>query len=263
MLIDFTSEKEWVYNVFKKFSFQKFYKIISLKKEPIIIAGCGRSGTSLLLSVLSAHPNIYGISKESNIFGYPRKFNSSYLNRINNYRKLIPYLLEDDKILTSKRWCEKTPRNIRFIDLISKEFKNKVKIIHIVRDGRDVITSIHPQTNEYHIPIGRWVNDVSSGLRFQNSENLLLIKYEDLINDYKGTLFAILSFIGEEYDVALENFQANTNVKKHDAYSGRNVREINSSSVNKWKEKKYESRIKKFYENENAIHLLKELGYEI
>jgi len=263
MLVDFKSEKRWVYNVLKKFTFQKFYKVTTLKKEPVIIAGCGRSGTSLLLSVLSAHPNIYGISKETNIFGYQRKFNSNYFNRINNCRKLLPYLLEDEKILTSKRWCEKTPRNIRFIDSILKEFKNKVKIIHIVRDGRDVITSIHPQTNEYHIDINRWINDVSCGLNWKDSDNVFLVKYEELVNNHKETIVEILRFLGEDYDIALENFQSTSNVRQHDAFRDRNVKKINNSSINKWKEKKHEDRINRFYNNQKAIELLKELNYEV
>lgn len=263
MIFDFKSEREWCNDILKNFSFRKFFKVYSLKKEPIIIAGCGRSGTSLLLSILSAHPNIYGISKETNIFGFERKFNTNFLNRINNSRKLLPYLLKDEKILTSKRWCEKTPRNIRFIDSILKEFKNKVKIIHIVRDGRDVITSIHPQTNEYHIPINRWIYDVSNGLKWKDSPNVFLVKYEELVNNHKETIVEILRFLGEEYDIALEDFQSTSNVRQHDAFNGRNVRKINSSSINKWKEKKYEDRINKFYESQKAIELLKELNYEV
>ncbi len=38
------------------------------KKCPIIIGGCGRSGTTLLLSILGSHPNIQAIKDETGLF---------------------------------------------------------------------------------------------------------------------------------------------------------------------------------------------------
>ena len=35
---------------------------------PVYIGGCGRSGTTLLLSILSAHPEIFGCPRELNLF---------------------------------------------------------------------------------------------------------------------------------------------------------------------------------------------------
>jgi hypothetical protein len=42
--------------------------LTSLPQKPIIIGGCARSGTTLLLSVLSCHPNIYAIPDETYTF---------------------------------------------------------------------------------------------------------------------------------------------------------------------------------------------------
>ena len=35
------------------------------RMSPIVIGGCARSGTTLLLSVLSCHPNVYAIPVET------------------------------------------------------------------------------------------------------------------------------------------------------------------------------------------------------
>src|SRR6056297_2982515 len=97
-------------NIFKKtlnpilayFGEKKLKK--HFRGEPIIIGGCGRSGTTLLLSIISAHPDIYAFSKEIGVFsewhkGKPR------LDRLNRY--ILLHKLPD----TKKRMCEKTPAN--------------------------------------------------------------------------------------------------------------------------------------------------------
>lgn len=39
------------------------------------------------------------------------------------------------------RWCEKTPRNVLFVDELARIFPN-LKFVHIIRDGRDVAASM-------------------------------------------------------------------------------------------------------------------------
>ena len=39
-----------------------------MEASPLIIGGCGRSGTTLLLSVLSAHPKVLAIPHETEAF---------------------------------------------------------------------------------------------------------------------------------------------------------------------------------------------------
>ncbi len=43
-------------------------KDFRLYKSPILIGGCGRSGTTLLTSILSSHPKIALIPHETGIF---------------------------------------------------------------------------------------------------------------------------------------------------------------------------------------------------
>ncbi len=46
---------------------------------PVIIGGCGRSGTTLLLSILASHPAILGVPEELYLF-YPYPFHLQRLN---------------------------------------------------------------------------------------------------------------------------------------------------------------------------------------
>lgn len=50
-------------------------------KPPIFIYGSGRSGTTLLLNVLSKHPNIYCIKKETNLFVRPKDDNFLFYDK--------------------------------------------------------------------------------------------------------------------------------------------------------------------------------------
>src|SRR6056297_4213785 len=131
-------------------------------EKPIIIGACPRSGTTLLLSILDAHPNIYSIQNQTYAFtswkkeNLPGRFLPVRLDRL--YREFLFHRIKGDPV----RWCEKTPKNIQFLDKIIEYFSDTVKIIHLVRDGRDVVTSRHPKhtPNEYWVSVERWVKDV-------------------------------------------------------------------------------------------------------
>ncbi|MBU1635903.1 sulfotransferase, partial [bacterium] len=68
---------------------------------PIIIGACPRSGTTLLLSILDAHPNIYGIQNQTYAFaGWNDNSQANRLDRL--YREFIFNKIPENK----KRWCE-------------------------------------------------------------------------------------------------------------------------------------------------------------
>ena len=81
--------------------------------SPIIIGGCGRSGTTLLLSILSSNSKVFGIRDE--LYSFYPSFRP---------KKIINYL-EDNNFKSSKVWCEKTPKNIlnfkKYIKLLMKK----------------------------------------------------------------------------------------------------------------------------------------------
>lgn len=256
-------ELAWCGKILKIKSVTKLLSTKVFHKPPILIGGCGRSGTSILLSILSAHPNIYGVDVETNIFGYQRRFSGVFLNHVNNYRKLLPYLLENEKILTATRWCEKTPRNVRFLAEIMAEFRGKFRFVHIIRDGRDVVCSRHPMSGAYHVPIERWVHDVKAGLKFMKHPHVFTLKYEDLVSDFKANVSNLLTLLDEEYCLEVEQFHEFSNVKTHEAFEGGKAERIKTDSIQKWRRSEHVERVDQFYQNEEAVNLLKQLGYEV
>jgi len=185
-----------------------------LKQPPIIIGGCGRSGTTLLLSVLSSHPEIYTFKKETHAFCQNVYCESININLIIRTFRLYCYL--DKKIPKScNRWCEKTPKNVLFFGDILNYFYNNVKVIHIVRDGRDVILSKHPKRPAvYWVSPERWIEDVSAGLKFKNHPNVYTVKYEDLVLEYETTIKDICTFLGIEFHPHLLSWHEHAKMRR-------------------------------------------------
>ncbi len=147
------------------------------EKSPFFIVGCERSGTTLLQTLLDAHPNI-AIPPESHIFHRFAQVFDSYkdLQRTDNLERFVTLLLEDHWIqrwdlnisvqdfcaglktrtitgcidhlfhcylqkVNKCRWAEKTPLHVMYLPRIL-EFFPQAKFIHLIRDGRDMAESM-------------------------------------------------------------------------------------------------------------------------
>lgn len=227
------------------------------EKQPIIIGGCGRSGTTLLLSILSAHSKIHGVEIESGLFSK---------KKLNVYSKaktklFLSKLLFNNRKKSAHRWAEKTPKNVRNIPEIINFFKGKVKIIIIIRDGRDVITSMHPsKKNEYWVSVQRWIEDVELGLKYSNYKQVYTIRYEDIIYNFDTCLENVLAFLEEKPEKEIKEYVKYTNIKRNNAWEN-NVQKIHSESIEKWRKPEHKERLSEFLNNNRAVRLLNKLGY--
>lgn len=198
-------------NIFKACAIKKtltpILNILRLRRGPVIIGGCGRSGTTLLLSILSSHPHIFGIDDET----YALCF-LAYLYDTDSARPksnigpeffpvkpgldspirldiLYEYLARHQVPDSCTRWCEKTPKNILFCKQILECFGKNSRFIHVVRDGRDVVTSRHPtDPSTFWVKPTRWIQDVEAGLDYEKHPQVLTLRYEDLVTDPEDTL---------------------------------------------------------------------------
>jgi len=161
---------------------------------PILLGGCARAGTTLLLSILSSHEDIYACRRELGLFNqveiregmvYPAR-----MDRI--YRCLLFHRIP----ASARRWCEKSPSNIREFENIDRYFNGHFRFIQIIRDGRDVTLSRHTQdAKRYWVEPERWVRDVSVGSQFVGHAQMYTIRYEDLINQFEETMKGICGFL--------------------------------------------------------------------
>jgi hypothetical protein len=218
---------------------------------PIVIGGCGRSGTTLLLSVLGAHPSILAFPEELYAF-YPKPF---------RLRRILDTIRDFGKQRVWRRWCEKTPKNVRAFGDILTAFGNEIRLIHIVRDGRDVVTSHHPNDSSlYYISPERWVTDVRAGLTY--TDRTCLVRYEDLVKETKATLETICNYLNEELDLKMLTFEENTTVRENKAWKGRRIKPLQNDRIERWRMPENMQRVEEFMNYPGATELLHQLNYE-
>ncbi len=200
---------------------------------PIIIGGCGRSGTTLLASVLSCHPRIAVIGPETRAFckgAYPadRPAHDAPFD----LQSLLPHL--EAARPGAMRWCEKTPRNVHTFERIVRLFDGRVHLLHIVRDGRDVACSFHPDDpRQPWISPERWVQDVRAGLRVAHLPQVHTLRYEDLVHRFEATMSAVAKAIGEPDPEPFFRYPEGATVIEHAAWSGR-AQKVNKVSAGRW-----------------------------
>ena len=253
------------------------------KKSPIFIVGSPRSGTTLLRLMLDSHPNIscgpethfltqfkHVISGNSweriKNFGFEKSYwNSNIANFFDSFQK--EYACNRGK----QRWADKTPGYTLELDFINNLFPD-CQIIHIIRDGRDVVSS-HRDRWGYKVALKStktWQKYVSAAREFSHtisSERYIEIRYEGLVSDTEPTLRNVFEFLNEPWDPIVLNF----NQVSHDIHEVYAQSTDERRTTNKDKNLIYKSQIGKGKEkldlglkmalNFRAGKLMKELGY--
>lgn len=237
-----------------------------LSEKPIVLGGCARSGTTLLLSILSCHPKILTIPQETGAF-CPTAYGASGYNPNPNLDATLNLQLIYRRVNEMKlspeydRWCEKTPRNVLYIRRILNLLGEKTRFIQMVRDGRDVITSHHPSDPaEYWVNVQRWVQDVSAGVKYEDHPQVLTVRYEDLVNNYDQVMEIICNFIDVEKDKNLLDFPRAARIKQNEAWF-QEAAPINPQSIGRWKDLKYKKKIDELYADQRAVELLDHFRY--
>lgn len=226
---------------------------------PVFIGGCGRSGTTLLLSILSAHNEIFACPRELNLFEGARE-KGQELEVPKLYRLYRTFITEKIKP-TANRYCEKSPSNIRHVEWISRLHSGNFKMIQIIRDGRDVVLSRHPRNPEkYWVTPERWIDDVATGMNYLAHPNVHTIRYEDLVSDFENTITGICNFLEIEVSAEILQWHDHTTVQKNKALFS-TIQKINNTSVGKWKNRAFDEKVKQLTEHPEAIRLLKKMNY--
>ena len=151
------------------------------------ICGCGHSGTTLLATILSAHPDTFVPLYETNIFLKPDYEDA--------YRKLRREARQQGKIAL----IEKTPRHVQKLELIRNTVP-RAKFIIPVRDGRDVAASVRTRIGTAEAGVTRWIENNRYVLPERGKPDVLIYRHEDLVADPERLLRRICRFLRLNYD---------------------------------------------------------------
>ncbi|XP_076986781.1 sulfotransferase 2A1-like [Tamandua tetradactyla] len=189
-----------------------------VKDEDVIILSYPKSGTNWLVEILSL---------------IHTKGDPSWVQSVPIYHR-SPWLESEIWVEEIKKHPpEKCPRYYSShlpIHLFPKSFFNsKAKIIYLIRNPRDVITSGYhfwkamkivknPESFEQYfhwflqgnVVYGSWFDHIRGWLTMRGKENFLIVTYEDLSQDIRGRIEVISQFLGkklnpEELNSVLEN----------------------------------------------------------
>ena len=230
-----------------------------MSRCPIFIGGCGRSGTTMMLSLLSAHHHLHTIPYETHALtpgSYPPTGDNGLPFDI--FTLYTPLLQSEEDLSNVERWCEKTPGNIHFTNRILEHFGSGARFIHKVRDGRNVVTSRHPYhaPDRYWVSPERWVRDVEAGRRVEGHPQVLTVRYEDMVGDYMAMMRNICDFIEEPFArKAFESYPDTAQPLRARDSQIKYPRPIRSSSHKRWQKEEHKEVV------EHLLHLPKARDY--
>lgn len=233
-------------------------------RPPVVVGGCGRSGTSVLLSVLSAHPAILAVPYATHAFA-----RTMYSDDPDPDAPFEPWRLwwaitrtgVDDR---ARRWCEKTAKNVQNFGRLAAYFDGDVRLVHIVRDGRDVVTSRHRVDRDgYWIEPERWVDDVSAGLRHRDLDCVHTLRYEDLVGATRETLRRLGDFLGEDLGELSGRWHRVASVREFGPFDRPVARPLDESGVGRWRRPEHAGRVEQLMATPAAGELLEALGYDV
>jgi hypothetical protein len=182
---------------------------------PIFIVGCHSSGTTPLRLMLDSHlniacgpetrflPDFAHLTRDSwehvSLYGFPKE----YWHR--KIAELFDGIKSDYAASKGKRrWADKTPRYALSLDYIDELFPT-CQIIHVIRDGRDVVVS-HKHRRGYPSAlkaIEKWPRYIRAARAVGNSLpswRYREVRYENLVNETEAVMRELLDFLGEPWD---------------------------------------------------------------
>jgi len=208
--------------------------------EKVFIVGVGRSGTSLLQSMLNAHSKISFIPETHFLRKYV--FKSSTVVDVKNIDSIIETLNNDDflrakipaieiveigmgyvdiydallDVYLKRKGKEiigdKDPRNIDFLSQLNT-FYPEGKVVHMIRDPRDVVLSRTKadwsKGRSFYLHAYMYITQIQRGRRLGKEKygiNYTEIFYEDLISDPVKVLNELCYFLNVNFEEKMLDF---------------------------------------------------------
>lgn len=222
-----------------------FVSVDRENQPPFFVVGAQRSGTTMLRLMLNKHPEVsvpfesgfivdffrvgqaYGdLAHEDNarrllldIAAHPLVRKGALVPSpdavlrypIRCYRDVVDAIFRVHALGQGKqRWGDKTPSYVTEVDTLRAIFPH-CKIVHLVRDGRDVaISNRNVEWGIRSLPRAaadwRWKTLLAHKVGSVLGPDYLMVRYEDLVAQPEASLRRIAEFLGIEYTPAMLDY---------------------------------------------------------
>lgn len=230
-----------------------------------LLFGCARSGTSILGELIASHPDVAYLFEASHLW------EAAATNADGSHRLTAAHATDRPRIQLRREFhtlldarnggllVEKCPRNALRVPFLREVFP-EAKMIHIIRDGRDVACSLMPGIGGEkwsHLKPPGW-RDIAR--QYQGvtrcamawravlevaMEDLadvphLQVRYEDLVREPVMTAKKILNFLALDEDPNVVAFASQIQDRTTDSYLAKGqdrwCRDDHSRRVGRWRE---------------------------
>lgn len=218
--------------------------------EPVFVCGMFRSGSTLLEQMLAAHPG-FTAGGESEFFprlvvrnfpAYPDGLEALEFDSVTEWKAAHAALCEE-RTGGLTRMTDKRPDNFLYVGLI-KAILPSAKFVVTERDWRDVAVSVFTTRLGPGQAYATRLRDIRHYLELHRElidhwerllgDDLVRVSYEELVNEPRETIGALLKSLGEEWDDACLDFD-----KQEGAVATASVWQVrqplNPKSIGRWK----------------------------
>lgn len=195
-------------------------------KLPIVVGGFYRSGTSLVRRILDSHTQIHcgpEVKFFKDFYGdylrdplkHVRFFSTAKTYHLNEKalldiygRAFVEFHVKAAEAAGKKRWADKNPENVLYLEQWHQLLPGNFIFIHIVRNPLDALASLSEIGFEKAVPTG-FTDRVSLYKEFRhagaeycrnNPELSIEIAYEKLVSEPESLVRQLAEFVGERYE---------------------------------------------------------------
>lgn len=177
--------------------------------------GAGRGGTSLIASMLDAHPQLevateefvaeYLLPKGNSILSNPEQQLQAFVKACQKAASKSK-LRYGNKVTTEQLgFVEDYGRNLTGRKALWQQLWQERKIVFIVRDGRTCISSkLERTSNTYPQALAYWKHSIDM-LKYlqQQGAKLVLVRFEDLLQNPREELQKVCDFLDVSYSESM------------------------------------------------------------
>lgn len=248
--------------------------------KKILIVGSGRSGTTLVQSILCLNSYLFSLKETHFIRKSKRPFYTNYLDRISldkgRLSKAFQFINDNNEIkgnydlsILSKRkdlflffdmflsneanlsnkigWLEKTPEHINYVEQFLKYIEG-IKVIHVIRDGRDVVASLYEACKKYpeswkgfetiNKCIYYYNRSILKSLNYIGNKQNFFLNYDQLVETPVNIINQISNFVELDLSVDISNIDSSDRniIRSEEAWKMENSSNgIHNLKLNKFK----------------------------